>query len=449
MDIRRGGRMLLRPPVATVRRPDPMKIFRHLYVQVLAAVVLGCLCGHFFPAFSAKLDPVNKGFIALVTMLISPIIFGTIVVGIGSMTDLKKVGRVGLKALIYFELVTTTALIIGLVVVNVVKPGAGVHANAAALDVSAVTAVTGVNHMPTVTAYLLDIIPGTYFGALASGKILQVLLVAILFGAALARLGAKGRPVVEFTEVVLKAFMQVLAMLMVLAPVAAFAAMAFMVGKLGLSSLVSLAALMGCVYGTMIVFIVVVLGGILRALGLGLIRFIVYLREELFLVLGTSSSETALPGLMLKMEKLGCSRSIVGLVVPAGYSFNLDGTCIYLTMAAVYVAQATDTPLSIVQQVGILLILLLTSKGAAGVTGSGFITLSASLSSTPVPVAGLTLILGIDRFMSQARSLTNLIGNAVAVVCVAAWEGEFDREKARRMIARPPPEIEGVSPGDT
>jgi aerobic C4-dicarboxylate transport protein len=418
-----------------------MKLFRHLYIQVLVAVILGCLCGHFFPHFGAALDPVNKGFIALVTMLISPIIFGTIVVGIGSISELKKIGRVGLKALVYFEVVTTAALIIGLVVVNIIKPGANVHANAAALDASAVTAVTGTGKLPTIATYLLEIIPGTFVGALTSGKILQVLFVAILLGVALVRLGPKGLVVVEFTEIVLKALMEILAIVMKLAPIAAFAAMAFMIAKLGPGVLRSLASLMACVYLTMVLFIVIVMGGILRLTGLSLWKFLRYLREELFLVLGTSSSETALPGLMLKMENLGCSKSVVGLVVPAGYSFNLDGTCIYLTMAAVFIAQATDTPLTLGAQIVLLLVLLLTSKGAAAVTGGGFITLSASLASSPIPVGGLTLILGIDRFMSQARSLTNLIGNGVAVVTVSAWERELDTARAKRVLDREPLEI--------
>jgi len=418
-----------------------MKLFRHLYIQVLVAVILGCLCGHFFPHFGAALDPVNKGFIALVTMLIGPIIFTTIVVGIGSISELKKIGRVGLKALVYFELVTTAALVIGLIVVNVIKPGAGVHANAAHLDASAVAAATGSGKLPTVATYLLEIIPATFVGALTSGKILQVLFVAILLGVALVRIGPKAAVVVEFTEIVLKALMEILAIVMKLAPLAAFAAMAFMIAKLGPGVLRSLASLMACVYLTMILFIVIVMGGILRLTGLNLWKFLRYLREELFLVLGTSSSETALPGLMLKMENLGCSKSVVGLVVPAGYSFNLDGTCIYLTMAAVFIAQATDTPLTLGHQIVLLLVLLLTSKGAAAVTGGGFITLSASLASSPIPVSGLTLILGIDRFMSQARSLTNLIGNGVAVVTVSAWERELDSARAKRVLDREPLEI--------
>jgi aerobic C4-dicarboxylate transport protein len=418
-----------------------MKHLRHLYIQVLIAVILGGVCGQFWPSFGAGLKPVADAFVRLVTMLISPIIFCTIVVGIGSMSDLKKVGRVGLKALVYFEIVTTLALLIGLVVVNWVKPGAGIHANAAALDVGAVSSYLNPAKKIGLVDYLLNIIPSTLPGALTSGEILQVLLVAILCGAALVQMGPKGRRVTELLEDTFKMLMRVVGFIVTLAPLAAFAAVAFTVGKFGLHSLASLASLMACVYLTMVVFIIVVLGGILRLSGLGLWRFLRYLREELFLVIGTSSSETALPGLIAKMENLGCSKPVVGLVVPAGYSFNLDGTSIYLTMAAVFIAQATDTPLSLSQQMGMLAVLLLTSKGAAAVTGGGFITLSATLASTQiVPVAGLTLILGIDRFMSQARALTNLIGNAVAVVTIAVWEKEFDQKRAREVLAGEPPE---------
>jgi aerobic C4-dicarboxylate transport protein len=419
-----------------------MKYLRHLYIQVLIAVILGGVCGQFWPSFGAGLKPVADAFVRLVTMLISPIIFCTIVVGIGSMSDLKKVGRVGLKALVYFEIVTTLALLIGLVVVNWVKPGAGIHANAAALDVGAVSSYLNPAKKIGLVDYLLNIIPSTLPGALTSGEILQVLLVAILCGAALVQMGPKGRRVTELLEDTFKMLMRVVGFIVTLAPLAAFAAVAFTVGKFGLHSLASLASLMACVYLTMVVFIIVVLGGILRLSGLGLWRFLRYLREELFLVIGTSSSETALPGLIAKMENLGCSKPVVGLVVPAGYSFNLDGTSIYLTMAAVFIAQATDTPLSLSQQMGMLAVLLLTSKGAAAVTGGGFITLSATLASTQiVPVAGLTLILGIDRFMSQARALTNLIGNAVAVVTIAVWEKEFDQKRAQEVLAGEPPEI--------
>jgi aerobic C4-dicarboxylate transport protein len=419
-----------------------MKYFRHLYIQVLIAVILGGMCGHIWPGFGASLKPIADAFIKLVTMLISPIIFCTIIVGIGNMSDLKKVGRVGLKALVYFEVVTTLALLIGLLVVNVVKPGAGIHANVAALNADAVSPYLAPAKKASTVEHLLNIIPSTLPGALTSGEILQVLLVAILCGAALVQMGPKGRRVTELLEDVFKVLMGVVSFIVKLAPLAAFAAVAFTVGKFGLHSLAGLASLMACVYLTMVVFIVVVLGSILRLSGLKLWRFLRYLREELFLVIGTSSSETALPGLIAKMENLGCSKPVVGLVVPAGYSFNLDGTSIYLTMAAVFIAQATDTPLDLSQQLGMLVVLLLTSKGAAAVTGGGFVTLSATLASTQiVPVAGLTLILGIDRFMSQARALTNLIGNAVAVVTIAVWEKEFDHKRAQEVLAAEPLEI--------
>ncbi|HKB56082.1 MAG TPA: C4-dicarboxylate transporter DctA [Lacunisphaera sp.] len=418
-----------------------MKYLRHLYIQVLIAVILGGVCGHIWPGFGTALKPFADAFIKLISMLISPIIFCTIVVGIGSMSDLKKVGRVGLKALIYFEIVTTLALLIGLLVVNWVQPGAGIHANAASLDAGAVSAYVNPAKKMGLVDHLLNIIPSTLPGALTSGEVLQVLLVAILCGAALVQMGPKGRRVTELLEDTFKMLMRVVSFIVILAPLAAFAAIAFTVGKFGLQSLAGLASLMACVFLTMAVFIVVVLGGILRLSGMGLWRFLRYLREELFLVIGTSSSETALPGLIAKMENLGCSKPVVGLVVPAGYSFNLDGTCIYLTMAAVFIAQATDTPLSLSQQLGMLVVLLLTSKGAAAVTGGGFVTLSATLASIQiVPVAGLTLILGIDRFMSQARTIVNLIGNAVAVVTVAAWEKELDHKRAQKVLAGEPPE---------
>lgn len=408
-----------------------MKIVRHLYVQVLIAVILGAFFGHSFPAQAARMKPLGDGFVNLVKMLIGPIIFATIVVGIGSMRDLKKVGRFGWKALFYFEVVTTLALAIGLVVVNWIQPGAGRHAALTAADV----AKTSVYAKPlTVVDFLLNIIPNTFVSAFTSGEILQILLVAVLFGVAVARLGNRGKPLIELLEVVIAALMKIVAMIMRLAPLAAFGAIAYAVAVQGMPALLSLGKLMACVYLTMAIFIAVVLGSILRFSGLNLWKFIRYLREELLLVLGTSSSESALPGMIAKMEHLGCSKSVVGLVLPAGYSFNLDGTCIYLTMAAIFIAQATDTALTIWQQLGILGLLLLTSKGAAAVTGGGFITLSATLSSTPIPVGGLSLVLGVDRFMSEARALTNLIGNGVAVVAIARMENEIDLPRAQQIL---------------
>lgn len=418
----------------------PMMVLRYcrrLHVQVLIAVVLGCWAGAEFPRFGAALNPVAIGFVNLIKMLISPIVFCAVAAGIGSVTDLKKVGRVGIKALVYFEAVTTFALVIGLVVVNWVRPGAGFNANVHRIDASAIAPYTAAAHHLGLVDYVLNIIPSTLPGALTSGEILQVLLVAILVGIALTQLGDAGRIATDLLEVVFKIMMKIVDLVVRLAPLASFAAMAFVIAKFGLKSIEHLASLMLCILITMAVFIVVVLGTVLRASGLGLWRFLRYLREEIVLVLGTSSSETALPGLMDKLEKLGCPRPVVGLVVPAGYSFNLDGTSIYLTMAAVFIAQATNTPLTLGQECLMLLVLMLASKGAAAVAGGGFITLAATLSSTPVPVAGLTLILGIDRFMSIARALVNLIGNGVAVVVVTAWEGELDRAKARRILAGP------------
>ena len=417
-----------------------MKYLRHLYVQVLIAVVLGSLLGHYQPGTGVALQPLGEAFIKLVKMLIGPIVFCAIVSGIGGMRDLHKVGRVGLKALVYFEVLTTLALVIGLLVVNWIQPGAGIHASAADLaagtNAGAVGNYAAAGQKLGTVDFLLNIIPATFGGAFTSGDILQVLLLAILTGIAAAQLGAKAAPFVDLLEVGVKLLMRIVGLLMKLAPLAAFGAMAYTVGKFGVGSLASLAKLMLSVYLTMAVFIVFVLGGVLRLAGFSLWRYLRYIREEIFLVLGTSSSESALPGMFVKMERLGCARSVVGLVLPTGYSFNLDGTCIYLTMAAIFIAQATDTPLTVWQQLGILSILLLTSKGAAAVTGGGFVTLSATLNSThTVPVSGLSLVIGIDRFMSEGRAITNLIGNGVAVIAVSAWEGELDKKRAHRVLA--------------
>lgn len=417
-----------------------MKYLRHLYVQVLIAVVLGSLVGHFQPEFGTALQPLGEAFIKAVKMLIGPIIFSTIVIGIGGMRDLRKVGRVGVKALLYFEIVTTLALLIGLLVVNWIQPGAGIHASPQALATGANAGAAGnyaaAGQKLSTVDFLMAIIPTTFFGAFTSGEILPVLLLAVLCGLAAAQLGEKAQPALHLLEIFFGILMRVVRIIMLFAPLAAFGAMAYTVGKFGLGSLASLAKLLLSVYVTMAVFIVVVLGSVLRIVGLSLWRYLRYIREEILLVIGTSSSESALPGMLAKLELLGCARPVVSLVLPTGYSFNLDGTCIYLTMAAIFIAQATDTPLTVLQQLGILMILLLTSKGAAAVTGGGFVTLSATLSSThTVPVSGLSLIIGIDRFMSEARAVTNLIGNGVAVIAVAAWEGELDREQAKRELA--------------
>ena len=407
-----------------------------LYLQVLAAIVVGVLVGYLWPDFGASLKPLGDGFIKLVKMLIAPIIFATVVVGLAGMGDLKKVGRVGGKALLYFEIVSTLALIIGLVVANVFTPGAGVHANAASLDAKAVAGYTKAAQGQTTAEFLLHIIPNTFVGAFAEGEILQVLLLAVLFGIALGQIGEHGRPVLNLINEVSRVIFGIVSMVTKLAPVAAFGAMAFTIGKYGLRSLVSLGALMACVYVTCALFIFVVLGLIARFNGFSVWKIIKYIREELLIVVGTSSSETALPGLMHKMEKAGCARPVVGIVVPSGYSFNLDGTSIYLTMAALFVAQATDTPLTLWEQGKLLLVLMITSKGAAGVTGSGFITLAATLAATDkIPVAGMALILGVDRFMSEARAITNFIGNAVATLIVAKWDGSFDATKGGDVLA--------------
>ena len=410
--------------------------FKPLHMQVLLGVILGCIFGLISPAHAVYYKPVADAFIRLISMLISPIIFCTIVVGIGSMHNLKQIGRVGFIALVYFEVVTTLALVIGLVVVNWVKPGVGVHANSATLDVSSIATYTAAAKKLSVIDYIMNLIPTTLPGALVSGEILQVVLVAILVGIALASLGEKGKKLTELLDIISKVMMAIVGIVVRLAPLAAFAAIAFVVGKYGSRSLMSLASLMLCVIITMVLFVVFILGTILRLNKFRLWPLLKYLKEEILLVLGTSSSETALPGLMAKMEGLGCAKPVVGLVVPAGYSFNLDGTSIYLTMAAIFIAQATDTPLSLWQQIVMLFVLMLASKGAAAVTGGGFVTLSATLASTQtVPVAGLTLVLGIDRFMSLARALVNLIGNAVAVLAIASWEKELDRDKANRILS--------------
>ena len=418
--------------IKPVRKP----LYRHLYFQVLTAILLGVLLGHFYPNAAVTLKPLGDGFIKLIKMMIAPVIFATVVSGIAKVSDMKAVGRVGLKAFVYFEAVSTLALAIGLIVVNLVQPGAGINADPNTLDAQAVAAYTSSAKSLTATDFILHIIPDTVVGAFAGGEILQVLLFSVLFGVALARFGEKGRSIIKVIDQASHIFFDIIRIIMYLAPIGAFGAMAFTIGQYGIGSLLSLGKLMACVYLTSLLFVFLVLGTIARHSGFGIWRFLRYLKEEILIVLGTSSSEAALPRMIAKMENLGCSKSVVGLVIPTGYSFNLDGTSIYLTMAAVFVAQATNVPLSLGQQLGILGILLLTSKGAAGVTGSGFITLAATLSSVgTVPVAGLSLLLGIDRFMSEARAITNLIGNGVATMVVAKWEGALDMERAQRVLA--------------
>ncbi|GAA0426048.1 dicarboxylate/amino acid:cation symporter [Massilia aurea] len=401
--------------------------YKILYVQVLFAIVLGVLLGVFYPEVGTAMKPLGDGFIKLIKMIIAPVIFCTVVAGIAGMQDMKKIGRVGGKALLYFEVVSTFALAIGLVVANVAKPGAGFNVDPATLDSSAIAQYTTNAHAQTTTEFIMHIIPTTFVDAFATGNILQVLLVAILFGFALSMMGERGRPVTKLIDDVSHVIFGIVNIIMKVAPLGAFGAMAFTIGKYGIASLLPLAKLMGSFYLTCALFIFIVLGAIARFTGFSIFKFIRYIKEELLIVLGTSSSESALPSLMRKLESLGCAKPVVGLVVPTGYSFNLDGTNIYMTMAALFVAQATNTDLTLTQELTILLVAMLTSKGASGITGAGFITLAATLAVVPtIPVAGMALILGIDRFMSEARALTNFIGNGVATVVVSKWENELD-----------------------
>ncbi len=402
--------------------------YKHLYVQVLAAIIAGILLGHFYPEIGAQLKPLGDAFIKLVKMIIAPVIFLTVATGIAGMSDMKKVGRVAGKAMLYFFTFSTLALIVGLVVANVVQPGAGMHIDPATLDAAAVATYTEKAHDSSIVGFLMNIIPTTIVGAFADGDILQVLFFSILFGISLALVGERGQPVTDFLQAVIAPVFKLVAILMKAAPIGAFGAMAFTIGKYGIGSVTNLAMLIGTFYLTSFLFVAVILGAVCRYNGFSILSLIRYIKEELLLVLGTSSSEAALPGLMNKMEKAGCKRSVVGLVIPTGYSFNLDGTNIYMTLAALFIAQATDIQLPLGDQILLLAVAMLSSKGAAGITGAGFITLAATLSVVPsVPVAGMALILGIDRFMSECRAITNFIGNAVATVVVARWEGELDQ----------------------
>ena len=414
-----------------IRRP----IWKSLYVQVITAIVIGVVLGHFWPPAGEAMKPLGDGFIKLIKMIIAPIIFCTVVVGIAGMEDMKKVGRTGGLALLYFEVVSSIALLVGLVIINVVQPGAGMNIDASALDTKNIAAYTGPGKMQGTVDFLLAIIPATVVDAFAKGEILQVLLFSVLFGFALHRFGGRGTLVFDVVEKSSHVLFGIVGFIMKLAPIGAFGAMAFTIGKYGVGSLFSLGKLMATFYTTCLFFVFIVLGLIARFHGFSIWKFIKYIKEELLIVLGTSSSESVLPRMMAKLENLGAKKSVVGLVIPTGYSFNLDGTSIYLTMAAVFIAQATNTPMTIGQQLTLLAVLLLTSKGAAGVTGSGFIVLAATLSAVGhVPVAGLALILGIDRFMSEARALTNLVGNGVATVVVAKWTGDLDLDRLRREL---------------
>lgn len=413
-------------------------LYQSLYVQVLIAVIAGVCLGHFYPQLGTDLKPLGDGFIKLIKMIIAPIIFCTVVVGIAGMEDMKKVGKTGGLALLYFEIVSTIALVIGLVVVNVLQPGSGMHVDPSTLDTKSISAYTAPGKMQGTVDFLLNVIPTSVVDAFAKGEILQVLLFSVLFGFALHKFGGRGTLVFDFIERFSHVLFDIVGIIMKVAPVGAFGAMAFTIGKYGIASLFSLGKLMGTFYLTCLLFVFVVLGIISRLHGFSIVKFIRYIKEELLIVLGTSSSESVLPRMMEKLENLGARKSVVGLVIPTGYSFNLDGTSIYLTMAAVFIAQATDTPMTLTQQLTLLAVLLLTSKGAAGITGSGFIVLAATLSAVGgVPVAGLALILGIDRFMSEARALTNLVGNGVATLVVAKWTGDLDMQRLQQGLDAP------------
>ena len=427
------------PAVPTKRLPW----YRQLYVQVLIAIFVGALLGHFSPQLAVQLKPLGDGFIKLVKMIIGPVIFLTIVTGIAGMNNLGSIGRVFFKAMAYFLFFSTLALVVGMVVAHVVQPGAGMNVDPATLDQAAVNDYVNKSHELTLTGFVLDIIPDTMVGAFTGNNILQVLFIAVLFGISLAMVGERGKPVLNFLEALTAPVFRLVHLLMMAAPIGAFGAIAFTIGRYGLDVLTNLAWLVGSFYVTSLLFVLVVLGAVCRLCGFSILKLIRYLKAELLLVLGTSSSESALPSLMEKMEEAGCDKSVVGLVVPTGYSFNLDGTNIYMTLAALFIAQATNIDLSLGQQITLLLVAMLSSKGAAGVTGAGFITLAATLSVVPeLPVAGMALILGVDRFMSECRSLTNFTGNAVATVVVSRWEGALDRERLRQALDGELPDLE-------
>ena len=413
-------------------------LLRSLYFQVLLAIAAGVVLGALYPHAGAAMKPLGDGFIKLIKMLIAPVIFCTVVTGIAGVENMKQVGKTGGLALLYFEVMSTVALIIGLVVVNLLHPGRGMNVDARSLDSSAVASYADPSKMQSLTDFLLNVIPTTVVDAFAKGEILQVLLFAVLFGFALQRLGQRGAALLGFIEAFSQVLFGIVGLVMKVAPLGAFGAMAFTIGKYGFATLVSLGALMACFYATCLFFIFVALGLVARLHGFRILDFLRYIGDELLIVLGTSSSESVLPRMIAKLQKAGASKSVVGLVIPAGYSFNLDGTSIYLTMATLFIAQATNTPMTLLQQLTLLAVLLLTSKGAAGVTGSGFIVLAATLSSVgTLPVAGLALILGIDRFMSEARALTNVIGNGVATLVVAKWTGELDVVTMQRELGGP------------
>jgi aerobic C4-dicarboxylate transport protein len=421
-------------PIVTHRRPW----YAILYVQVLIAIVIGVLIGHFFPATGTALKPLGDGFIALIKMMIAPVIFCTVVHGIASMRDLKKIGRVGLKTLVYFEAVSSLALLIGLIVGEVLRPGEGFNIDPATLDANAVSTYVRQAKEQGIVQHLLAIIPDTFIGAFARGDLLQVLLVSILTGFAISRLGDLGERIAHVIDIMAQVFFGLIRIIVRVAPIGAFGAMAFTVGAFGVGSLWKLVELILTFYLTSALFVLIVLGVIARLAGFSILRFIAFIKDELLIVVGTSSSETVLPQMIEKMQRLGSSKSVVGLVIPTGYSFNLDGTNIYMTLATLFLAQATNTPLTIGQELGILAIAMITSKGASGVTGAGFVTLAATLAIVPdIPIQSLAILLGIDKFMSECRALTNLIGNGVATVVISRWEGELDAVKLNQVLAHP------------
>jgi aerobic C4-dicarboxylate transport protein len=433
-------------PISPSATPASLRVVRkrwytQLYFQVLVAVLLGGILGLVCPQQAASLKPLGDALIKVIRMTIAPIVFCTVVHGIASMKDMKTAGRVGMKALVYFELGTTLALIVGLVVVNLWRPGVGMNIDPHSLDPHLIQAYVDRSHEQSAVSFFMNIIPDTVFGAFATGNMLQVLFFSVLFAFALQRLGPRGQVVLSLIGDVSQVFFNLMAIVMRFAPIAAFGAMAFTIGKYGLGTVASLAQFMLAFYATCLLFIFGVLGVVARMFGFSIFKLVRYLREELLLVFGFSSSEPVLPRFMLKMEDLGCHESVVGLVIPTGYSFNLDGTCIYLTMTAVFLAQATNTDLTLWQQIGLLAVLLVMSKGAAAVTGSGFIVLAATLgTSSSIPVASIALILGIDRFMSEARALTNFVGTAVATIVVAKWEGELDQPRMDLLLSAKPGE---------
>lgn len=426
--------------------------YSQLYVQVLIGIVIGGLLGYIEPGFAAKLQPLADGFIKLIKMLLAPIIFGTVVVGMAKMGSIKEVGRIGVKALIYFEILSTIALVIGLVVVNILKPGEGMNIDSSKLDSSSISKYTQVAHEQGGTVdFFLGIIPNTFVDAFAKGSMLQVILLSVLMGVALVQMGPVSKPLINIIDLLLQGLFKIVAMVMRLAPIGAGAGMAFTIGKYGIGTLLSLGQLLIALYVTTLLFILIILGAVARWSGLPLMQFLRYFKDEILIVLGTCSTESVLPRMMDKLEKLGCQKSVVGMVLPTGFTFNADGTCIYLTMAAIFVAQATNTPLTVMDQCVLLGVLLLTSKGSAGVAGAGFVTLAATLTTIhTIPLVGLVLLLGIDRFLNEARAVTNLIGNGIGTIAIAKWDNAFDLATAKREIAAldnsklPVVEVQGV-----